>query len=57
MLPWTEDRIVSSNPSSTYSASRGDCTTNVRVHIKNIASARPWDWQLLVNGTIEWFLK
>ena len=30
-----------------------NCTTNVRVHLKHIGSARPWDWQLLVNGTID----
>jgi hypothetical protein len=25
---------------------------NIRLHIKHIASAHPWDWQLLVNGSI-----
>jgi uncharacterized protein DUF4105 len=36
-----------------YNELTSNCTTNVRVHIKNIGSARPWDWQLLVNGTID----
>ena len=36
-----------------YNEIMSNCTTNVRVHIKNIGSARPWDWQLLVNGTID----
>ena len=30
-----------------------NCTSNVRLHIKHIGSARPWDWQLLVNGSID----
>jgi hypothetical protein len=29
-----------------------NCTTNVRLHVKDIGSARPWDWQILVNGFI-----
>ena len=36
-----------------YNELTSNCTTNVRVHIKNIGSARPWDWQILVNGTID----
>ena len=36
-----------------YNELTSNCTTNVRVHIKNIGEARPWDWQLLVNGTID----
>jgi hypothetical protein len=35
-----------------YNELTSNCTTNIRVHIKHIGSARPWDWQLLVNGTI-----
>jgi hypothetical protein len=30
-----------------------NCTSNIRLHIKHIGSARPWDWQLLVNGSID----
>jgi len=36
-----------------YNELSSNCTTNVRLHIKHIGSARPWDWQLLVNGTID----
>jgi hypothetical protein len=36
-----------------YNELTSNCTTNVRVHIKNIGSARPWDWQILLNGTID----
>jgi hypothetical protein len=35
-----------------YNELTSNCTTNIRVHLKHIGSARPWDWQLLVNGTI-----
>ena len=35
-----------------YNEITSNCTTNIRTHIKHIGSARPWDWQLLVNGTI-----
>ena len=35
-----------------YNEITSNCTTNIRVHLKHIGSARPWDWQLLVNGTI-----
>jgi hypothetical protein len=35
-----------------YNELTSNCTSNIRVHIKHIGSARPWDWQLLVNGTI-----
>jgi hypothetical protein len=35
-----------------YNELTSNCTTNIRTHIKHIGSARPWDWQLLVNGTI-----
>jgi hypothetical protein len=30
-----------------------NCTSNIRLHIKHIGSARPWDWQLLANGSID----
>jgi hypothetical protein len=30
-----------------------NCASNIRLHIKHIGSARPWDWQLLVNGSID----
>jgi Domain of unknown function (DUF4105) len=35
-----------------YNELFSNCTTNVRVHIKHIGSAHPWDWQLLINGFI-----
>ena len=35
-----------------YNELTSNCTTNIRVHVKHIGSARPWDWQLLLNGTI-----
>jgi hypothetical protein len=35
-----------------YNELFSNCTTNVRLHIKDIGSARPWDWQILVNGFI-----
>jgi hypothetical protein len=36
-----------------YNELLSNCTSNVRLHIKHIGSARPWDWQLLVNGSID----
>jgi hypothetical protein len=36
-----------------YNELMSNCTSNIRLHIKRIGSARPWDWQLLVNGTID----
>ena len=36
-----------------YNELTSNCTTNVRIHTKHIGWARPWDWQLLVNGTID----
>jgi hypothetical protein len=36
-----------------YNELTSNCTTNVRLHTKHIGWARPWDWQLLVNGTID----
>jgi len=35
-----------------YNELLSNCTTNVRLHIKDIGSARPWDWQILLNGFI-----
>jgi hypothetical protein len=35
-----------------YNELFSNCTTNVRLHIKHIGSAHPWDWQLLLNGFI-----
>jgi hypothetical protein len=35
-----------------YNELFSNCTSNIRLHIKHIGSARPWDWQLLLNGTI-----
>jgi Domain of unknown function (DUF4105) len=35
-----------------YNELLSNCTTNVRLHIKDIGSAHPWDWQLLLNGFI-----
>src|ERR1700736_6338862 len=32
-----------------YNELTSNCTSNVRLHLKTIASAPPWDWQLLVN--------
>jgi hypothetical protein len=36
-----------------YNAVTSNCTTNIRLHIKNIGSARPWDWQIIANGYID----
>lgn len=36
-----------------YNAITSNCTTNIRVHIKNIGSAHLWDWQLLANGYVD----
>jgi hypothetical protein len=36
-----------------YNELVSNCTSNIRLHIKDIGAARPWDWQLLVNGTID----
>jgi len=36
-----------------YNELTSNCTSNVRLYIKHIGSAHPWDWQLLVNGTID----
>jgi hypothetical protein len=36
-----------------YNELLSNCTSNIRLHIKHIGSAHPWDWQLLVNGTID----
>ena len=35
-----------------YNELFSNCTSNVRLHIKHIGSAHPWDWQLLLNGFI-----
>ena len=35
-----------------YNAITSNCTTNIRLHVKDIGSAYPWDWQILVNGYI-----
>ena len=35
-----------------YNELFSNCTTNVRLHVKDIGSAHPWDWQLLINGFI-----
>ena len=35
-----------------YNELLSNCTSNVRLHIKHIGSAHPWDWQLLLNGFI-----
>jgi len=36
-----------------YNAVTSNCTSNIRLHIKSIGSAHPWDWRLLVNGYID----
>ncbi len=36
-----------------YNELTSNCTSNIRLHVKHIGSARPWDWQMLVNGTID----
>jgi hypothetical protein len=36
-----------------YNELTSNCTSNIRLHIKHIGSAHPWDWQLLVNGSID----
>jgi hypothetical protein len=36
-----------------YNELVSNCTSNIRLHTKNIGAAHPWDWQLLVNGTID----
>jgi hypothetical protein len=33
-----------------YNALVDNCTTGIRVHVKHVGAARPWDWRLLVNG-------
>jgi hypothetical protein len=38
--------------SRTYNELFSNCTTNVRLHVKDIGSAHPWDWQILINGFI-----
>jgi len=35
-----------------YNELFSNCTTNVRLHVKHIGYARPWDWQILINGFI-----
>ena len=35
-----------------YNELFSNCTTNVRLHVKDIGYARPWDWQILINGFI-----
>jgi hypothetical protein len=35
-----------------YNELFSNCTSNVRLHIKRIGSAHPWDWQPLLNGFI-----
>jgi len=35
-----------------YNELFSNCTTNVRLHVKDIGSAHPWDWQILINGFI-----
>jgi hypothetical protein len=35
-----------------YNELLSNCTTNVRLHVKHIGYAQPWDWQILLNGFI-----
>jgi hypothetical protein len=35
-----------------YNELLSNCTTNVRLHVRHIGYARPWDWQILINGFI-----
>ena len=35
-----------------YNELCSNCTTNVRLDVKDIGYARPWDWQILINGFI-----
>jgi hypothetical protein len=36
-----------------YNALTHNCTTTIRLHMKNIAAENPWDWRILVNGRID----
>lgn len=40
-----------------YNAVTSNCTTNIRIHTKAVASAKaaPWDWRLLLNGKSDEF--
>jgi hypothetical protein len=33
-----------------YNALVDNCTTGIRMHVKHVGVARPWDWRFLVNG-------
>lgn len=39
-----------------YNALIDNCTTGIRVHMRNIQAAGPWDWRILANGTIDQML-
>jgi hypothetical protein len=40
-----------------YNAITSNCTTNIRIHTKEVAgsAAAPWDWRLLLNGKADEF--
>jgi hypothetical protein len=33
-----------------YNALIDNCTTAIRVHVKHVGAAQPWDWRILING-------
>jgi hypothetical protein len=36
-----------------YNAATLNCTTTIRQHVQNVATQRPFDWRILVNGQID----
>jgi hypothetical protein len=36
-----------------YNAISSNCTTNIRLHMNDIGVARPWNWEMLVNGYVD----
>ncbi len=36
-----------------YNAATHNCTTAIFGHTENIAAANPWDWRILVNGSLD----
>ena len=36
-----------------YNALTHNCTTNIRYHAQHVASGRPWNWRILVNGKLD----
>ncbi len=36
-----------------YNALTHNCTTTIRMHVRNVAGSRPMDWRVLVNGKLD----